>query len=498
MSKLSFYESDTFVDYYDTLDIPFNSEQSEIKEAYHKLVKKHHPDQGGSDVLFRKVNEAYEILSNENTKNEYDAYYIRGDDNFANDELISLKSEFKNYVEQNNRELTQEEKDKLFLDVIQTVQSENKKIVDEQVLTEEDIKDRKDDLQRERNDALVEESDSTLYDLLEDINIGRPGNDRITVSDLYDFFKYKNNSKQNNQQLMASNFLTMSDINNPMTSNFNFIEDDLNNNNSEFHTFFNDQHSTSKNDLINFTKNIDNDEFFAWKDKKETEDEINNAPVTENDFEKLLARRKMEEQEINNEIENNLEKHKQAMSLVEGGDQFQNNLNFFSNFDDPFEKDYYSTVLKKSEEKFKSVNDVNNVGDGLNFNSNNILNDVDELKKFVKINKNDMSRKEKTINDTDLDKLMNDRKNIDDIIKNDSVDNKNNGDDFNFDYVMSKHEKSVNNVVKRDNNFSRKNNNSSQSKFKQMVESNAKESVEKKYGINLEKDRGNIEDYYFD
>lgn len=501
MSKLSFYESDTFVDYYDILDIPFNSEKTEIKEAYHKLVKKHHPDQGGSEMLFRKINEAYEILSNESTKNEYDAYYIRGDDNFVNDELTALKSQFHNYVDENKRELTNEEKDKLFLDVIQTVQSENKKLVEEQILTQDKIKEGWDDLDRERNDAFVEESDSTLHDLLENINIGRPVNERITVSELYDFFKYKNSEKnrqnQQNQQLMASNFLTMSDINNPMTSNFNFLDEDLNNNNSAFHTFFNNDHSNEKTDLIEFTKNIDNDEFFSWKTKIEDDNKINNAPITENDFEKLIARRRMEENDIENEIKNNLEKHKQVMSLVEGGEQFQNNLNFFSDFNDPFDNDLYSSVLKKNEEKIQSVNDINNVGGGLNFDNDSF--DVDELRKFVKLNRNDVSKEDKKITENDLEKLMNDRRNIDDIIKNDDFRQEEIERKINkFDYIMDKHEEPINNVIKRDNNENKNNFKSSQSKFKNMIESNAKESVEKKYGINLSNDRGNIEDYYFD
>lgn len=40
-----------------------NSSQDEIKSSYRKLVKKHHPDQGGDTEKFKKVKKAYETLS---------------------------------------------------------------------------------------------------------------------------------------------------------------------------------------------------------------------------------------------------------------------------------------------------------------------------------------------------------------------------------------------------------------------------------------------------
>lgn len=58
--------------HYETLGISKNSTQDEIKKAYRKLAMKEHPDKGGDAEKFKKINEAYEVLSDEQKRSEYD------------------------------------------------------------------------------------------------------------------------------------------------------------------------------------------------------------------------------------------------------------------------------------------------------------------------------------------------------------------------------------------------------------------------------------------
>ncbi|MFO7953104.1 MAG: DnaJ domain-containing protein [Bacillota bacterium] len=58
-------------DYYEILQIPRESTSTEIKKAYFKLVRKYPPDRYPDQ--FMKIREAYEILSDENTRQEYDS-----------------------------------------------------------------------------------------------------------------------------------------------------------------------------------------------------------------------------------------------------------------------------------------------------------------------------------------------------------------------------------------------------------------------------------------
>lgn len=59
--------------YYDVLGVPKDANPKQIKDAYYKLAMKHHPDknQGKLTQQFREIKEAYDILSNESSRTNY-------------------------------------------------------------------------------------------------------------------------------------------------------------------------------------------------------------------------------------------------------------------------------------------------------------------------------------------------------------------------------------------------------------------------------------------
>ncbi len=64
-------------DYYDILGISKDSNASEIKKAYRKLAMKYHPDvnkEDDAEERFKEINEAYEVLSDDNKKSRYDRF----------------------------------------------------------------------------------------------------------------------------------------------------------------------------------------------------------------------------------------------------------------------------------------------------------------------------------------------------------------------------------------------------------------------------------------
>jgi molecular chaperone DnaJ len=74
-------------DYYETLGVPKNASEEEIKKAYRKLAMKHHPDrnQGEGDhkaaeAKFKEAKEAYEMLSDAGKRAAYDQYGHAGVD----------------------------------------------------------------------------------------------------------------------------------------------------------------------------------------------------------------------------------------------------------------------------------------------------------------------------------------------------------------------------------------------------------------------------------
>ena len=60
------------MDHYQTLGVGRDADASTIKKAYRKLASKHHPDKGGNPEEFKRVQEAYDTLSDPNKRNQYD------------------------------------------------------------------------------------------------------------------------------------------------------------------------------------------------------------------------------------------------------------------------------------------------------------------------------------------------------------------------------------------------------------------------------------------
>ena len=60
-------------DHYSMLEIERSSTPEEIKTAYRKLARKHHPDKGGDPEKFKKISEAYSILSDISKRRQYDS-----------------------------------------------------------------------------------------------------------------------------------------------------------------------------------------------------------------------------------------------------------------------------------------------------------------------------------------------------------------------------------------------------------------------------------------
>ncbi|MBI4714129.1 molecular chaperone DnaJ [Candidatus Uhrbacteria bacterium] len=62
-------------DFYNILGVSKNANQEEIKQAFRKLAHKHHPDKsGGDEAKFKEINEAYQVLSDEKKRKQYDQF----------------------------------------------------------------------------------------------------------------------------------------------------------------------------------------------------------------------------------------------------------------------------------------------------------------------------------------------------------------------------------------------------------------------------------------
>jgi molecular chaperone DnaJ len=62
-------------DFYETLGVPRNADEKEIRKAYRNLARKYHPDvckDKGAEARFKEINEAYSVLSDQQKRAQYD------------------------------------------------------------------------------------------------------------------------------------------------------------------------------------------------------------------------------------------------------------------------------------------------------------------------------------------------------------------------------------------------------------------------------------------
>ena len=65
-----------YKDYYKILGVERSASEKEVKEAFRRLARKHHPDVNPGDKSaeerFKEINEAYEVLSDAEKRRKYD------------------------------------------------------------------------------------------------------------------------------------------------------------------------------------------------------------------------------------------------------------------------------------------------------------------------------------------------------------------------------------------------------------------------------------------
>ena len=272
MNNLDYiYDSKKFIDLYEILEIDIDSSPEEIKSAYLKLCKVHHPDRGGESDKFEEVTRAYEILYDKKNRKEYDLYYLnKNSSEFTSDSFLRLKNEFNTFIAENSEDI------------------KNKTIKFDEFLekTKLDLEKRSRDLELERKKNEMEYCDENLTKFLNVVE------KEANINEIFEYLKYKKCFDNN----LNSNELIKNDLVYPIQDgNINFApltdEDD-----SIDSQIYSNLYTDSQLPL-NLSNHLNIDEFGEWKKKS-----VNNTKLTNDDIDLFLKKRDQEKEMILDEI----------------------------------------------------------------------------------------------------------------------------------------------------------------------------------------------------
>ena len=162
------YDNENFIDYYEFLGVEMDASNEDIKKKYIDFAKKYHPDQKtGNTEMFQKITKAYEILSNKETRKEYDLYFLKKKYKDLEDEedtFFSMKDQFKDFITSNQtKKLTEEEINKIYNDLFKP------SLPDVKIDSDEASK-RLNDINFEREACNIEMTDEQLKNILNEIS----------------------------------------------------------------------------------------------------------------------------------------------------------------------------------------------------------------------------------------------------------------------------------------------------------------------------------------
>ena len=281
------YDNDKFIDYYKILDIDMEANIEEIKKNYIDLAKKYHPDQkNGNTDLFQLISKAYEVLSNKETRKEYDLYFLKKSFNeLQENEFFSMKEQFQDFltVYDNKKKMTREELDKIYDDVFKDKEDYKEKAlnIDEtiKILT---------DINFERETMNIESNDEQLKNIIED-------NPDLKIEQVLEYIKESN--KNTNSEIINNDFDTLDTLPGFFDTNYSSFVNESENMPSSFFTMLDNNFTYSKEKVTNF--NLQN--FTEWKNNRKSDSKLEGK-----DIDMYLAKRKLEEKALLEEVETTL------------------------------------------------------------------------------------------------------------------------------------------------------------------------------------------------
>ena len=208
-------DNSDFIDFYKILNIDIEASSEQIKLAYLKLARIHHPDHGGNTERFKEITQAYETLYNKDKRNDYDIKYLNKniDELKKEEDYFKLKKNFDKFKKHNERKIDADEFNKKYDELFK-----DKNEFKENTLSDDEFKKRIDNLELERKTIDIENNDDSIKNILS-------SNSNITLNDIFEF----NNKDNNNSNIINKELGSVDIIYNNNNQIFSVIDGNQNN-----------------------------------------------------------------------------------------------------------------------------------------------------------------------------------------------------------------------------------------------------------------------------
>ncbi len=154
------------VNYYDVFGLKYDASIEEIRKKYNKLIIKYHPDKiknKEDEGIFEIIQRAYEILSDDKKRQEYD-FYLNNIKSVSQVDHYSLKKDFDDYVMKYYTDTNKEKSQKNFLEQFNSLDEKHGiSREDKSRLDADEISSRLDNLILEREQDEIEFSQNNIF-----------------------------------------------------------------------------------------------------------------------------------------------------------------------------------------------------------------------------------------------------------------------------------------------------------------------------------------------
>jgi len=193
-------------------------------------------------------------------------------DEFKGDDILRLKSEYKNFVDANIRPISKEKLDELYEDIFK----DREKFLEDKI-EENELERRINDIDLERKNDNIESIDDRLLKMMNELNknLEKP----ITISEFFEYFK--NNLSTNKSSELIVNELGTLDTLPGYSSNYSLFGSDSNFVGSNLYSDINE-------DSFNLSEvEVNKEEFINWRSTKKVDTKLSQLEI-ENSLDKIL------------------------------------------------------------------------------------------------------------------------------------------------------------------------------------------------------------------